>query len=78
MHRSLTDSGMGEYTSHINGPPESPRQASRPPRSKPAQNMLFVSRYNGRKSVRFLHSSVDTSGTCTCCRVSAVNGDGGI
>ena len=30
------------FTSHMRGPPESPKHASLPPRSYPAQNMLFV------------------------------------
>jgi len=58
-------------TWHMRGPPESPRHASRPPRSNPAQNMLSVTRYSGRKRVRLRHSAVEMIGSCTSCRVSA-------
>ena len=58
-------------TWHMRGPPLSPRQASRPPRSYPAQNMLSVMRYRGKNRVRRLQSLVDSSGSSTSCRLSA-------
>lgn len=50
---------------HIKGPPESPKQASLPPLSYPAQNMSSVILYSGRNTVLFLHSAVDIIGTWT-------------
>lgn len=54
-----------------NGPPLSPKQASLPPSFKPAQSIPDVILYNGRNKVFLRHSSVEITGSCTSCRVSA-------
>lgn len=55
-----------------NGPPLSPKQASLPPSLSPAHNIPDVILYNGKNNVFLRHSSVDMSGSCTSCKVSAI------
>lgn len=55
----------------MSGPPESPRHASLPPRSKPAQNISSVILYSGKNNVLLRHSLVDITGNSTSCNVSA-------